>query len=169
VGLALDFTIAENYLLGRQRDPEWGGGRLLQPHRIAARASEMIQNYRVRVGEQRAQQTARTLSGGNQQKVVIARAMDSTPRLLVACQPTRGLDVDASQFVYQTLKAARSEGMGILLFSLDLDEVFEVSDRIAVMFNGRIVAVLPRLEATEALVGAYMTGAQSAESEENFA
>ena len=86
---------------------------------------------------------------------------DSVPRLLVACQPTRGLDVEASRFVYRTLRQARADGLGVLLFSLDLDEILELSDRIAVMFNGRIAGILPRAQATPEAVGALMTGARS--------
>jgi general nucleoside transport system ATP-binding protein len=85
--------------------------------------------------------------------------MDSRPRLLIACQPTRGLDVEAARFVYKTLQGAKARGLGILLFSLDLDEIMELSDRIAVMFNGEIAGILPRSEATPEKVGALMTGA----------
>ena len=102
-----------------------------------------------------------SLSGGNQQKIVIARAVQSEPRLLVACQPTRGLDVEASRFVYKTLRAARTSGMGVLLFSLDLDEILELSDRVAVMFNGKIAGILSRSLTTPETIGALMTGAAS--------
>lgn len=85
--------------------------------------------------------------------------MDSDPRLLVACQPTRGLDVEAAGFVYKTLREARQTGMGILLFSLDLDEILLLSDRIAVMFDGVVAGVLTREEATPERIGALMTGA----------
>lgn len=156
-GMILDFDLGENYLLGHEQERDWGGGVTLNRDILYARAASMIQQYDVRVGLEGAAAVARTLSGGNQQKVVIARAMDSGPRLLVACQPTRGLDVEASRFVYKTLSQARERGLGVLLFSLDLDEIFEVSDRIAVMYNGRIVGVLPRFQATPELVGALMT------------
>ncbi len=91
--MILDFTIAENYLLGQEGQEEWGGGPLLQRRVLLSRANNMIGHYDVRVGTRDADAPARTLSGGNQQKVIVARAMDSGPRLLVACQPTRGLDV----------------------------------------------------------------------------
>jgi len=162
--MVMDFSIAENYLLGHENAPEWGGGAVLHASRLFSRAMQMIQEYDVRVGSRDANSLARNLSGGNQQKVVIARAIDSKPCLLVACQPTRGLDRGATVFVYDTLRQARARGLGILLFSLDLDEILELSDRIAVMFNGRIVGLLDRAEATPERIGALMTGAAQQES-----
>jgi len=162
--MVMDFSIAENYLLGHENTPEWGGGAVLHASRLFSRAMQMIQGYDVRVGARDANSLARNLSGGNQQKVVIARAIDSKPCLLVACQPTRGLDRGATVFVYDTLRQARARGLGILLFSLDLDEILELSDRIAVMFNGRIVGLLDRAEATPERIGALMTGAAQQES-----
>ena len=158
-GMVMDFSIAENYLLGHENAPEWGGGAVLHASRLLTRATRMIQDYDVRMGSRDANSSARNLSGGNQQKVVIARAMDSEPCLLVACQPTRGLDRGATVFVYDALRQARARGLGILLFSLDLDEILELSDRIAIMFNGRIVGLLDRAEATPERIGALMTGA----------
>jgi len=157
--LALDFTVAENYLMGHERTSSWGGGVVLNPRKMAARADAMVKSYDVRMGDRDSRSPARTLSGGNQQKIVVARAIESEPRLLVASQPTRGLDVEAARFVYQTLREARSRGLGILLFSLDLDEIMELSDRIAVMFNGEIAGIVPRSEATPEGIGALMTGA----------
>ncbi len=158
-GMILNFSIGENYLLGHEKDRAWGGGVFLNRATIGARAGEMITGYDVRLGTRTADARAGDLSGGNQQKVVIARALDGQPRVLVACQPTRGLDTGASGFVYEALRKARAAGMGVLLFSLDLDEVLELSDRVAVMFNGQIVGVLPHSEATAETVGALMTGA----------
>jgi ABC-type uncharacterized transport system ATPase subunit len=158
-GLILDFNLAENYLLGHENELAWGGGLTLNPSLLLARAAQMIPRYDVRVGQRGPTTPARTLSGGNQQKIVFARAMDSAPRLLVACRPTRGLDVEAARFVYKTLLAARADGLGVLLFSLDLDEIFQLADRIAVMFDGQIVGLLSRAEATPDQVGALMTGA----------
>ena len=162
--LALDFSVAENYLLGHETQPDWGGGLLLNSRRMLDRANTMIRRYDVRMGERDGRAAARALSGGNQQKVVIARALDGAPRLLVACQPTRGLDIEAARFVYQTLKRAKERGLGIVLFSLDLDEIMEMSDRIVVMFNGQIAGVVPRSEATPEGIGALMTGAAAERS-----
>jgi simple sugar transport system ATP-binding protein len=161
-GLVLDFTVAENYLLGHAWEPIWGGGWKLNRQRIYDRAVSMIQRYDVRVGFLGAQAPARTLSGGNQQKIIIARALGGDLRLLVACQPTRGLDIAASRFVYKTLLQARDRGLGVLLFSLDLDEIFQLSDKIAVLFNGEVVGVVPRADATPQSIGALMTGAKEA-------
>jgi ABC-type uncharacterized transport system ATPase subunit len=158
-GMILDFSIAENYLLGHEREAAWGGGLTLDTATLLSRAQAMVQRYDVRGGTAGGTAPGGTLSGGNQQKLVFARAMDSGPRLLVACQPTRGLDVEASRFVYKTIQDARAQGMGVLLFSLDLDEVLQLSDRIAVMFNGRVAGILRRQEATPERVGALMTGA----------
>ncbi len=162
-GMVMDFSIAENYLLGHENVPEWGGGAVLNASRLLTRATQMIRDYDVRVGTRDANSPARNLSGGNQQKVVIARAIDGNPCVLVACQPTRGLDRGASVFVYDTLRQARARGLGVLLFSLDLDEVLELSDRIVVMFNGRVVGLLNRSEATPERLGALMTGAAESE------
>ncbi len=162
-GMILDFSIAENYLLGHEREPTWGGGVTLRPQTLLRRAQAMVQRYDVRGGTQGGDAPGGALSGGNQQKVVFARAMDSGPRLLVACQPTRGLDVEASRFVYKTLTDARDGGLGVLLFSLDLDEILRLSDRVAVMFNGSVAGILSRAHATPARVGALMTGATAHE------
>jgi ABC-type uncharacterized transport system ATPase subunit len=125
---------------------------------MVTRANAMIQRYDVRVGQRDARALIRDLSGGNQQKAIIARALDGEPRLLIACQPTRGLDVEATRFVYRTLLDAKARGLGILLFSLDMDEILEISDRVAVMFNGQIAGVVPREQATPQGIGALMTG-----------
>lgn len=158
-GMILDFSIAENYLLGHEREASWGGGVTLDERVLLSHAQAMVQQYDVRGGTRGGLAPGGALSGGNQQKVVFARAMDSGPRLLVACQPTRGLDVEAGRFVYKTLERAKADGLGVLLFSLDLDEVLRLSDRIAVMFNGRIAGVLTRAQATPERIGALMTGA----------
>jgi simple sugar transport system ATP-binding protein len=103
---------------------------------------------------------ARTLSGGNQQKIVIAREMRGRSyALLIASQPTRGVDVGAIEFIHAQLRAARDAGKGVLLVSADLVEVLALSDRVAVMYEGKIVATFARGEATADTVGAYMTGA----------
>ncbi len=165
-GLILDFSVAENYLLGQHHEASWGGGAFIHPTLMEARATAMVRQYDVRISDLGPSIPARNLSGGNQQKIVVSRAMESHPRLLVACQPTRGLDVEAARFVYKTLRDARQQGLGILLFSLDLDEILELADRVAVMYNGQVVAVLPRSEATPERVGAWMTGAALAPTEE---
>ncbi len=162
-GMVMEFSLSENYLLGHETERDWGGGALLDIKRVTDRTQEMLKRYDVRIGDRGPGAIAGTLSGGNQQKVVIARALDRQPTLLVACQPTRGLDVAATQSVYDLLRDLRGAGASILLFSLDLDEVFELSDRIAVMYNGRINGVLARGSATPEGVGALMTGSATIE------
>lgn len=159
-GLVLDFNLAENLLLGHECDPQWGGGFILTIERSTQRAYEIIQKYDVRVGASGPSTIVRTLSGGNQQKIVIARALESSPRLLVAHQPTRGLDIGATGFVHQTLLQAAAAGTSIILLSLDLDEILALSHRVAVLFNGRLTGVLSRQEATVERVGSLMTGAE---------
>jgi len=102
---------------------------------------------------------ARTLSGGNQQKIVIAREMGRAFQVLLAAQPTRGVDVGAIEFIHTKLRAARDAGKAILLVSADLAEILALADRVAVMYGGRFVAVLPRKDARAEVLGPYMTGA----------
>jgi simple sugar transport system ATP-binding protein len=159
-GLILDFSVAENLLLGRQRRPRFGGGRLLDLATVAARGDEAIRSFRVRAPNSEA--PVLTLSGGNQQKVLVARALAGSPRLLVAMQPTRGLDVGSTQFVYQAIRDACRSGMAAVVFSLDLDEILDLSDVVAVMYDGAIVGALPRRLATVDRIGRLMVGAPDA-------
>jgi simple sugar transport system ATP-binding protein len=103
---------------------------------------------------------SRTLSGGNQQKVVIAREMGRDFTVLIAAQPTRGVDVGAIEFIHDQLRNARAQGKAILLVSADLVEILALSDRVGVMYGGRIVVTLPGREASAEVLGRYMTGAQ---------
>jgi ABC-type uncharacterized transport system ATPase subunit len=136
-GLVLDFTLAENIALHDYReepDSRWGW---LYPKRLVARARRLLQEFDVRGGGP--QTLALALSGGNQQKVVVAREVSRDPRILIAAQPTRGLDVGAIEFVHRRLVAERDEGRAILLISFELDEILSLSDRILVMYEGRVV------------------------------
>jgi ABC-type uncharacterized transport system ATPase subunit len=136
-GLVLDFSLAENIALHDFRaEPDSKFGWLF-PRRLSARAQRLLKEFDVRGGD--AQTHALALSGGNQQKVVIAREVSRDPRVLVAAQPTRGLDVGAIEFVHRRLVAERDEGRAILLVSLELDEILSLSDRILVIYEGRIV------------------------------
>ena len=152
-GLVLDFTLAENLALRDYRSEARFG--LLSPKRFVARARRLLQEYDVRGGAPAT--LARALSGGNQQKVVIARELDGNPELLVAAQPTRGLDVGAIEFVHRRLVAERDAGRAVLLVSLELEEVRSLADRILVLFEGRIVGELPPT-ASEEEIGLLMTG-----------
>jgi simple sugar transport system ATP-binding protein len=130
---------------------------VLDRARVRDNAADRIRAFDIRPADPSL--PARALSGGNQQKVVVAREMGRPFHLLLAAQPTRGVDVGAIEFIHQRLREARDEGKAILLVSADLTEVLALADRIAVMFEGRIVALLPRAEASKELLGRYMTGA----------
>jgi simple sugar transport system ATP-binding protein len=154
-GLVLNFSIAENLALREYRTPKYSRHGLLSPRRMVSVARSLIREFDVRGGEP--DTLAAALSGGNQQKVVIAREIANNPRVLVAAQPTRGLDVGAIEFVHRRLVEERDAGRAILLASLELEEIRSLSDRVLVMYEGEIVAELPP-ETSEEEFGIYMTG-----------
>ena len=154
-GLVLNFNLAENLALREYRTPELSKHGWLSPRRMASRARSLIREFDVRGGEP--ETPAAALSGGNQQKCVIAREIAATPKVLVAAQPTRGLDVGAIEFVHRRLVAERDAGRGILLMSLESEEVRSLADRILVIYEGRIVGEFPP-DATEEELGIAMTG-----------
>jgi general nucleoside transport system ATP-binding protein len=154
-GLVLDYSVADNLILGRQRAYEHRG--VLDRSRILADARAAIALADIRPPDPML--PARALSGGNQQKIVIARALARENFVLIAAQPTRGVDVGAIELIHARLRAARDAGTGILLVSAELSEILALSDRVAVMYGGRIVAIVPRAEASEASLGPLMTGA----------
>jgi general nucleoside transport system ATP-binding protein len=156
-GLVLEFSLAENIALhdyGREPNSKWGW---LFPRRLVERAQGLIKDFDIRGGGPRAH--AETLSGGNQQKVVVAREVARDPRVLVAAQPTRGLDVGAIEYVHRRLVTERDRGRAILLVSLELDEVLSLADRILVIYEGRIVGE-HGANATEHEIGLEMLGAR---------
>jgi simple sugar transport system ATP-binding protein len=160
-GLVLDYSIAENLILGQQHRFARGGFvNTLDGERIAENARRQIAAFDIRPND--AALPARALSGGNQQKIVVAREIGRDFRVLLAAQPTRGVDVGAIEFIHGQLRAARAAGKAILLVSADLSEILALSDRIAVMYGGRFVVVLPRSQASEESLGPYMTGAERA-------
>jgi general nucleoside transport system ATP-binding protein len=154
-GLVLNFTLAENLALREYRRPELSRHGWLSTRRMAAKARALIREFDVRGGH--ADTPAAALSGGNQQKCVIAREIACNPRVLVAAQPTRGLDVGAIEFVHRRLVAERDAGRGILLMSLESEEVRSLADRILVIYEGRIVGEFPP-DASEEELGIAMTG-----------
>jgi simple sugar transport system ATP-binding protein len=159
-GLVLDFTLAENIALKdycEEPDSKWGW---LFPKRIVARSRRLLEEFDVRGGGPLT--PAASLSGGNQQKVVVAREVSRDPRILVAAQPTRGLDVGAIEFVHRRLVAERDEGRAILLVSFELDEVISLSDRILVMYEGRVVGEYPPSVSEEELGIAMLGGRREA-------
>jgi simple sugar transport system ATP-binding protein len=160
-GLVLDYSIAENLILGQQHRFV-GGGFLntLDAARIADNARRQIASFDIRPDDPAL--PARALSGGNQQKIVVAREMGRDFRVLLAAQPTRGVDVGAIEFIHAQLREARATGKAILLVSADLAEILALSDRVAVMYGGKFVVVVPRAQASEEMLGPYMTGVERA-------
>ena len=154
-GLVLDFSLSENVFLREYRRPGNSRFGLLSPRRMAERARPMLKDFDVRGGD--ADTRAASLSGGNQQKVVIARELSADPAVLIAAQPTRGLDVGAIEFVHRRLVEQRDVGRAILLVSLELEEVRSLADRVLVIYEGAIVAELPP-SASEEDFGVAMTG-----------
>ena len=156
-GLVLDFTLAENVALHDYRYPPDSRFGWLRPKVLVERARRLIEQFDVRGGNP--QTKARTLSGGNQQKLVAAREVDRDPRVLIAAQPTRGLDVGAIEYLHRRLVEERDAGRAILLVSLELEEVLSLSDRILVMYEGEIVAE-HATGVTEEEIGVEMLGGQ---------
>ena len=154
-GLVLEYTIAENLALHDYRSAPASRFGWLFPRRLVERARALIREFDVRGGGPSTRSGA--LSGGNQQKVVLAREIDRDPRVLIAAQPTRGLDVGAIEFVHRRLIEERDEGRAILLVSLELDEVLSLSDRILVLYEGQIAGEFPPTASEEEL-GIAMTG-----------
>jgi general nucleoside transport system ATP-binding protein len=154
-GLVLEFSLAENLSLIDYRRPELSRWGWLSPRRMMARARGLLKEFDVRGGAP--ETLAASLSGGNQQKCVIARELSAEPEVLIAAQPTRGLDVGAIEFVHRRLVEQRDQGRAVLLVSLELDEIRSLSDRVLVIYEGQIVAELPP-ETSEEDFGVYMTG-----------
>jgi general nucleoside transport system ATP-binding protein len=157
-GLILDYTVAENLILGQQH--RYTRGVTLNEAKIVEHARKLVTAYDIRPSDP--ELPARALSGGNQQKIVVAREMSRDFRVLLAAQPTRGVDVGAIEFIHARLRDARDQGKAVLLVSADLSEVLALADRIAVMYGGRFVAVMPRVDASPDVLGPYMTGAEHA-------
>jgi simple sugar transport system ATP-binding protein len=162
-GLVLDFTLAENLSLREYRTPALSRLGVLSPRRMAERARRLLREFDVRGGEPST--LAAALSGGNQQKVVIAREIDADPPVLVAAQPTRGLDVGAIEFVHGRLIEQRDAGKAILLVSLELEEIRALSDRVLVIYEGEMVAELPP-DASDETFGIAMLGVERDRREE---
>jgi len=155
-GLVFEFDIAENMVLETYWNPSFSKWFTLLWKNIYENGNRLIKQFDIR--PQDATLKAKSLSGGNQQKMIIAREIANEPELLVAAQPTRGLDVGAIEYVHQALVAQRNDGRGVLLISFELDEVLNVSDRIAVIYEGRIVGILDAEGADEKQIGLLMAG-----------
>ncbi len=163
-GLVLDYSLEENLVLQRYWEPAFQNRGFIRKLSVRQYAEKLITQYDIRSG-QGPITSARSMSGGNQQKAIVAREMDKNPDLLVAVQPTRGLDVGAIEYIHKQLVAARDNGKGVFLVSLELDEVLNVSDRILVMYEGEIVGEFdPKVTTVEEL-GLYMAGAKKQTAE----
>ena len=158
-GLVLDFNLAYNLVLQTYFTPRFDKRGFLRYTEIYEYADELIKQFDIRSGEG-ARTPTRSMSGGNQQKAIVAREIDRGPRLLVAVQPTRGLDVGAIEYIHKQLVRERSIGAGVLLVSLELDEVMNVSDRILVIYEGQIVADVDPGSVTLQELGLYMSGSK---------
>ena len=161
-GLVLDYSLEDNIVLQRYFEPEFTKAGFLRRKNIREYADRLIEQYDIRSG-QGPVTIARSMSGGNQQKAIVAREIDRDPQLLIAVQPTRGLDVGAIEYIHMQIVAARDAGKAVLLVSLEMDEVLDVSDRILVMYEGEIVGELNPKKTTAEEMGLYMAGAKREE------
>ena len=163
-GLVLDFPLEDNLVLQRYMEPPFQKGGFIQREPIRAYARELIEKFDIRSGQGPVTK-ARSMSGGNQQKAIIAREIDLNRELLIAVQPTRGLDVGAIEYIHSQIVRQRDLGKAVLLVSLELDEVMNLSDRILVMYEGEIVGELDPKETTVEELGLYMAGAKRSRKE----
>lgn len=163
-GLVLDYSLEQNLVLQRYFEPKFQKNGFIKFSEVRKYSDELIEKFDVRSG-QGSITTSRSMSGGNQQKAIVARELDREHELLIAVQPTRGLDVGAIENIHSELVKTRDSGAGILLVSLELDEVMSVSDRILVMYEGEIVAELDPKETTVEELGLYMSGAKRQDKE----
>ncbi|MEN9324747.1 MAG: hypothetical protein RL414_501 [Actinomycetota bacterium] len=154
-GLISSFSIAENLILDVHNQAPYAKGGRYFPQAVSESAKERVEEFDIRA--QSVGDSASSLSGGNKQKVVLARELSRPVKLVVVCQPTRGLDVGSIEFVHERLIQERDSGRAVMVFSTELDEVFALADRIAIMYHGKIIAIVPSSESREN-VGLYMAG-----------
>ena len=158
-GLILDYTLEQNLVLQKYYEPRFQSHGFIRFDAVREYARNLIEQYDVRSGQGPLTVT-RSMSGGNQQKAIIAREVDKDPNLLIAVQPTRGLDVGAIEYIHKQIVAERDQGKAVLLVSLELDEVMNLSDRILVMYEGEIVGEFDPKKTTVEELGLYMAGAK---------
>jgi simple sugar transport system ATP-binding protein len=158
-GLVMAYPVADNMVLNRYYRPPYANGPRLRQQAIDEKAQALVEEYDVRTPS--IYTPVGSLSGGNKQKVIVAREFSRTIKLLIANQPTRGIDVGSIEFIHSQIIAQRNAGIAVLLISAELDEILSLSDRIAVMFEGRIVKFLPVAEATRERLGLLMAGAEA--------
>jgi ABC-type uncharacterized transport system ATPase subunit len=155
-GLVLAFPVADNLVLQTYYRPPYTEGVVLQEDEILRTAKRLIEEFDIRTPSPAT--PVGSLSGGNQQKVIVAREFSRPIRLLIASQPTRGLDVGSIEYIHNRILEKRDDGVAVLLVSPELDEIMQLADRIAVMYRGKIVALIPSEQATKEIVGLYMAG-----------
>ncbi len=156
-GLLLESPLWENAMLGHQSRPPFTRGMLVDRKGARQRTEEVVESYDVRTPG--VEVKIHALSGGNQQKLLVGKEMLAEPQVLLASHPTRGIDVGAQAAIWESIRAARAEGLGVLLISADLDELIGLSDTLMVILRGKLVATLDPQEVTPAQLGSYMTGA----------
>ncbi len=161
-GVITDFTVAENLILQTHGDRPFSSSIFLRPGQIARRCTQLIENFNIRTPSQ--ETLIKSLSGGNIQKLVLARELSRNPRVLIAAQPTRGVDIGATEYIHQRLLDQRAKGTATLLISEDLDEIMALADRIAVIYEGEIVGVVDRNEATVEQLGLMMAGVHAGQT-----
>jgi general nucleoside transport system ATP-binding protein len=155
-GLVVSFPIKDNLILNTYREQEFSRGLAIRRDRVKDSAEKLVDEFDIRTPS--IDVPASSLSGGNQQKVIVAREFMHADELLIASQPTRGLDVGSIQYIHEQIIAKRDEGIAVLLISTELDEILALADRIAVMYQGRIVGVLDRKDSTRERIGLLMAG-----------
>lgn len=164
-GLVLKFSLVENSILGRQKEKVFRKGLLLDYKKIREHCKKLIKEFDVRTPSEDV--FAGKLSGGNQQKLIVAREISKNPDFIIVAQPTRGLDVGAIEYIHRRLVEERDKGRAVLLVSSELDEIMNLSDRIAVMYDGKVMDVLDAKDATEMELGILMAGGSLNKEEKN--
>lgn len=162
-GLILKYSLFENSILGIHKNNPFSKGIVMNYRTVREHCRKLIKEFDVRTPNDEVMASA--LSGGNQQKLIVAREITKDPEILIASQPTRGLDVGAIEYIHKRLVEERDKGKAVLLVSLELDEIMALSDRIAVMYDGKVVAILDRKDATERKLGILMAGGSLDEAE----
>jgi simple sugar transport system ATP-binding protein len=155
-GMIKEFTVAENLILREHDHEPFSKNGFLNLKKISTHSDELIKSFNVKTPSQ--ETMVKNLSGGNIQKLILAREIFRKPRTIIAAQPTRGLDIGATEYVHKRLLEQREEGTATLLISEDLDEILALSDRIAVIFEGKIMGVIDREQATAEKLGLLMAG-----------
>ena len=153
------FSVSENLMLLAHAEPRFASRGVLRTNAIRSHGESLVEEYAVKTPD--LSTTTSSLSGGNIQKLILARELAGEPPVLLAAQPTRGVDIGAAEYIHERLVAQRERGTAILVISEDLDEVMALSDEAAVMFDGRIVAVVPRKECTVQGLGLLMAGGEA--------